>query len=340
MARTIHRTVALVLLSIAVSSILAVAQQPILSFFLASSQITIPQGGEALVTVRAENNSVYAAEGIEALAEIEGIAVLVEPDEIETLPPFESATIVIRLSASEEVPTGTDAHVIEMLYTYCIGEQCFQFFDDLSFELVVEPPSTIPTEIPEVVPTEPPAKPSWIRLGIVGCALLFLVVAAVLRRMVGWRWPLLGALAVMVLGGLTYGVILNQHEQAQGIGAVLCTSCVGIEEAQHGTPELTPAGIAAIASIEREIELLVFYAVWCHACPYAEAMVEMAAEHNPRITYRFIDVEEQPDLAERSGVIRSGRTIVPAILRVDTGDLVFGAEQLESRLIDLLEGGS
>jgi hypothetical protein len=39
-------------------------------------------------------------------------------------------------------------------------------------------------------------------------------------------------------------------------------------------------------------------------------------------------------------VIRSSRTIVPAVLRVDTGEIIFGVEDLEERLLNLLEVGS
>jgi hypothetical protein len=36
-------------------------------------------------------------------------------------------------------------------------------------------------------------------------------------------------------------------------------------------------------------------------------------------------------------VVRSARTVVPAIIRVDTGEVIFGSEELEERLVDLLE---
>lgn len=338
--RTTRRTLALLLWSVVAIGILAVGQEPILVFSLTDTQIEIPQGGEMVVGLRIENGSVYEAEGIEPFLEIEGLVVQAEPEEIESLPAFEDATIVFRLSASGETPLGAVSHVIEMLYTYCIGEQCFQFFEDIPLDLLIGPPATVPVELPDIVPTESSTQTLWIDLGVLGCGVLLLLVAVVIRRRMGLRWPLSAVLILFVLGGLTYGVFLNQHEQAQGIGAVLCTSCVGIEEAQHGMPELTSAGMEAISAIDQEIELLVFYAVWCHACPFAKAMVEAVATHNPRIAYRFVDVAQEPELAERSGVIQSGRTVVPAILRVDTGELIFGAEKLESRLIDLLEDGS
>ncbi len=331
----IRRALALACLIAFVAVVAIVGQEPILTFLLDEAQITISQGGEAIAILRVENPSVYQGDDIEPILEIEGITLRAEPEEIEVLQPFDVATVALRLSATEEIPLGSSSHVLGILYSYCIGELCFQFFEEIPLTLTVEPPSEVPVEL-----SVESTSPFRIRLGALGLGILLLAAAIAIRRACSASWPMYVVLILFVVGGLAYGVVLNQHEQAQGIGAVLCTSCVGIEVAQHGEPELTPAGIAAIEGIEREIELLVFYAEWCHACPFAEAMVEEVAEHNPRITFRFVDVEEEPELAERSGVVRSGRTVVPAILRVDTGEIVFGAEDLETRLVDLLEGES
>jgi len=335
--RRIRRGLAIVCLGLLAAGAFVFGQEPILTFSLDESQIAIPQGGEAVAILRVENGSVYPADDIEPVLEVEGLTLVAEPEEIEVLAPFDAEAIALRLSASVDLPLGTSSQTLGVLYTYCIGELCYQFSEEIPFTLTVEPPAETPVEVPVAVPVEP-VRPFWLRLGSLGLGVLLLAAAVALRRAYSVRWPLYAVLILFVLGGLAYGVVLNQHEQAQGIGAVLCTSCVGIEEAQRGEPELTPAGIAAIEGIEREIELLVFYAVWCHACPYAEAMVEEVARHNPRIRYRAVDVGEEPELAERSGVIRSGRTVVPAILRLDTGEILFGAEDLEARLIVLLEG--
>jgi thiol-disulfide isomerase/thioredoxin len=335
--RRIRRGLALVCLGLLAASAFVVGQEPILAFSLEPSEIAVPQGGEAVAILRVENGSVYPGEDIEPVLEVEGLTLVAEPEAIEELAPFGASTIALHLSASAELPLGPSSRALGVLYTYCIGELCYQISEEIPFTVTVEPPSETPVEVPVALPVEP-ARPFWYRLGGLGLGVLLLAAAVALRRAFSVRWPLYAVLILFVLGGLAYGVVLNQHEQAQGIGAVLCTSCVGIEAAQRGEPELTPAGIAAIEGIEEEIELLVFHAAWCHACPYAEAMVEEVARHNPRIRYRSVDVGEEPELAERSGVIRSGRTVVPAVLRVDTGEIVFGAEELETRLIDLLEG--
>ena len=339
MIRRIRRALVLACAAtLAVGAAIA-GQEPILTVSLDESQITIPQGGEAIAVLYVENGSVYQGDDIEPILEIDGLTLRAEPEEIEVLPPFETATFVLHLSASEEIPQGTSMQTLGILYSYCIGELCYQFVDESPFTLTVGPPVETPIELPVVLPIEP-TSPLPFRLAGLGLAALLLAVAIALRRVLSRSWPLYVALALLALGGLASGVALNQHEQAQGIAAVLCTSCVGIEEAQRDEPELSPAGIEAIEGIEEDIELLVFFAVWCHACPYAEAMVEEVASHNLRISYRFVDVEEEPELARRSGVIRSGRTVVPAILRVDTGEILFGAEGLEARLVDLLKGES
>ena len=66
-------------------------------------------------------------------------------------------------------------------------------------------------------------------------------------------------------------------------------------------------------------------------------MLQQVIEINPVISYRLIDVDEDRDAADRYGIIQSGRTIVPAILRADTGEVVFGIEDLETRLLAMLE---
>jgi thiol-disulfide isomerase/thioredoxin len=322
-----------------------VGQEPILSFSLDEESIGVSQGGTAIVVLHVENESVYQADEIEPTLAFEGIALRVEPEEIEVLSPFAAAAFALAITVAEDMPLGTMEPVVEIVYTYCIGELCYQIAEEIPFSVTVEPPPVGPVETPIEDPVEipivPPVESSaafWFRLGALGFGFVLLAAALAIRRTTAKRWPLVAVVGLIAVAGLAYGVALDQHEQAQGIGAVLCTSCVGIEVAQHGQPELSAAGIAAIEAIDREIELLVFYAEWCHACPYAEKMVERVAERNPRIGFRFVDVEAEPELAEESGVIQSGRTIVPAILRTDTGEIVFGAEDLEARLIDLLGG--
>lgn len=334
-----HRAFLLLPLWLLAATCVAVGQEPILIVSLDSSSVTIPQGGEAIAVLRIENRSVHTADDLEASLVSDGVALRVEPDGIAAIGPFDQATMALRMSADEGLASGSQDGLLEILYTYCIGDLCFQVFEDIPIRLDVVPPS----EGPIAPPPPPPVGPlpseqfHWIALGV---GLLVFGAVAALRRRSRRTWPIRTATVLLAIGALAYGVIRGQHDQARAIGAVLCTSCVGIEASQHAEPRLSAAGIDAIMRIDRDIELLVFHAAWCHACPYAERMVEEVARLNPRITYRLADVEEEPDLARESGVVRSGRTVVPAVLRIDTGEVLFGAERLETRLIELLKEGT
>jgi thiol-disulfide isomerase/thioredoxin len=121
---------------------------------------------------------------------------------------------------------------------------------------------------------------------------------------------------------------------------VLCTSCVGIDEARGEAPPLSDSAILALAGLQKSIDLIVFYAPWCNTCPYAKSMVREMAERTDLLSYSFVNVDTNRELAESNGIIRSKRTIVPAIVRVDTGDIIFGIEDLEARLLKVLGGES
>ena len=345
MGRRIRSALLFAALLVMGAGLSAAGQEPILTFSLREESIAVAQGETAVAILEIENDSVYPADEIEPTLTSAGITLRSEPAEIEVLAPFASAVFALVIAVTEDVAIGTTSRIIEVVYTYCIGDLCYQIAEEIPLAVTVEPPPVGPVEDPIETPVEVPIvlptvsrTPFWLRLGGLGLGLVLLGAAIAIRRVTNKRWPVFAVVGLFAAAGLGYGVVLDQHEQAQGIGAVLCTSCVGIEVAQHGDPDLSPAGVAAIEAIEQEIELLVFYAEWCHACPFAERMVERIAERNPRISYRFVDVEAEPELAETSGVIRSGRTVVPAVLRVDTKGIVFGAENLEARLIELLRG--
>jgi len=63
------------------------------------------------------------------------------------------------------------------------------------------------------------------------------------------------------------------------------------------------------------------------------------SEVTEHISYRFIDVAIAPDLAKALGVVRSGRTVVPAISREGSSQVLFGVEDLENRLLEFLGVG-
>jgi len=313
-------------------------QEPILDLSIAPVTVHLPAGGEAHLRLTAKNSSVHEADGLTAsLAAPDRFTIATEPETLKVIEPFSTGTIDILLRSAKDTPEENYNGKLAIVYTYCIGELCFQIADSLTFDIAVE-------AVSEVVQTTSVAAPlhrrevpwPWIGFG----AVIVLLGGALLKGgRSGTDWYIYLILVIIAFASLGYGVATYQHEQAQGIGAVLCTSCIGIEEAGAAEASLSEAGIAQIEGIEGERDLIVFYAPWCHACPFAEAMVEQAAEHNPAISYRSVDVEKAPELAAQYGIIRSGRTIVPAILRVDTGKVIFGIENLEERLIEMLKEG-
>ena len=329
---------ALVFFVLGFASISVFGQTPILEFSFETEPLEIPQAGSASAWLRVANSSVYEADDIE-IALLSGPVELSPIEPIEVLDPFSDTLLEVPISLGADVAEGEEEVSFELAYTYCIGELCFQIVEEILLPIevisaVVEP---VNGQIPDPVQI-PPSKErnAWELVFPIALGLM-LGVSLIASRMIGRRWWVLVLLLAVLAGGLGYGFLLRQDQQAQSIGAVLCTSCVGIEETPHRDPELSHETQTEIAAIAHEVELLFFTATWCHACPYAKAMVQQVAEINPAISYQVIDVGEDQDAAKYYGIVQSGRTIVPAILRVDTGEVVFGIEDLEERLIALLE---
>lgn len=307
-----------------------IAQEPILSFTLRPKTVTLSPGAEAPAQLVVTNGSIYEADDLEILIE-DGQNLAVQPSRplIKKVAPFTEQEISFSLSVPPEFPLGRYTLSLKAVYTYCIEVSCFQIIEELTLPVNVEAKG-ISTSGSVKTPTT-----LWRWLGPVLAALAF--TGAVFTRWVfGKNLPLFLALILVSAGSLIYGVIQGQQEQAKGIASVLCTSCVGIDEAPHRSPQLSSTARALLPNLEQTIELLVFYAPWCHSCPYAEAMVEAMAAITSHLNYQLIDVEDQPERAIEHGVIRSGRTVVPALVRVDTGEVVFGVENLETRLLQLL----
>ena len=328
----------------------AAAQEPILTFDVESGLVLIEQGGTATVEIEIRNDSIREADDI-ALSWLEPEAIaLAEPFEmIKVLAPFSSTSATILLSVGPDAPIGEMEGSLDVVYTYCIGDLCFQVVDAIALTLRVEnavavipsdpdgpPVDPVLPDLPQVEPSPSRVPWSWILGSVVAVCL---GIALWLWRTRGDMRPAYAALVLVAGVALAFGVSQQQHEQAQSIGAVLCLSCVGIEVASEQEPSFGASSIARIEAIDEPVEIWVFFAVWCKTCPYAEAMVELAASYNPeQITYRFVDVERDPALAVEHGVVDTGRTVVPAVLRVDTGEVIFGTERLEARLLALLEG--
>ena len=334
--------IALLALWLAAVAIGASAQNPILEFSFDKDAVAVPLEGSAMALLRVENTSVYEADDIEIML-LSGPIDLSPVEPIEVLSAFSDTRMTVIFSPGMDAVEGETAAVFGLLYTYCVDDLCFQIMEEIVLSLTVVPAIADPVdgqlvEPPVEVPVAiEPSRPNLVLPILVG---LGLVAALIAGQLWGRRWWVTLLLIAVLAVGMGVGIASKQDQQAQSIGAVLCTSCVGIEVTPHEEPELSDDAQQRIAAIDGEIELLLFTATWCHACPYAKAMAYQAAEVNPSITIQIIDVDVDKDAADYYGIVQSGRTIVPAILRVDTGELLLGIEDLEERLVALLEESS
>ncbi len=319
----------------------AVAQQPILKISPTDLQITVEQNRTAHISLILENTSPHEADDIVLECDLPvGLLMSTDPKKMDVLTPFSNGTMSLEIGASSNIASGQYPISCQLIYTYCIDVSCYQIVEQV--DLVV----TVNEEQDAQAITIP--NPTEVKHGTGDMSSLYkwllpslgLVLIASILAFLKYRDPkstLYLALLLSAIVAITYGTAINQHQQARGIASVLCTSCVGIEEAR---PEreisVSAETISVLKQLRGPIDLIVFYAPWCHSCPYAEKLVSQMATYTDTITYRFINVDEQPELATKYGVVRSNRTIVPAILRTSTEDVVFGVDNLESRILQLL----
>jgi thiol-disulfide isomerase/thioredoxin len=331
--------IGLLILGFALIAIAANAQNPILEFSFEDEWLAVPLEGSATTWLQVNNSSVYEADAIE-ISWLSGPANLGAVEPIDVLDPFSEARMTIPIVLGSDAIEGESQALFELSYTYCVADVCFQIIEEIPLNLTIAPSSIEPVNGQTVDPIDIAPVDESIDLSVAFAIALGLGLSASLiaGKIWGRRWWVIVLLLAILATGLVVGIALDQDQQAQSIGAVLCTSCVGIEEAPRGDPVLSDESRSRIAALSDEIELLLFTATWCHACPYAKAMVQQVIEVNPLVTVQLVDVDVDQSAASDYGIIQSGRTIVPAIFRVDTGAVVFGIEDLETRLLSLLEG--
>ncbi len=321
----------LAVLIVAVISVTVLGQTPVLTFSVEPTTVYLAPGRTVQFQVIATSGAAYTADDVEVSFTIPpGLSVTPKTGTIAKIAPFTKGKLTFSVIAAADLPPGKYTITAAILYTYCTATNCFQLEDSLTIPVQVGAELTGPVQTANTA-----ALPPWV-IPAIGLVLLG---AGIGLWTQGVRAPLYFVLLLFVVGGFVYGIQFGQPEQAQGIASVLCTSCVGIEAVQHSAPHLSTAARAALEQISSDIDLVVFYAPWCHTCPYAEAMVKDAAAVNPHIKYTFVDVSVDRARAAQAGVIRNNRTIVPAILRTDTGAVIFGIRDLEPRLLQLLGVG-
>ena len=287
-------------------------------------------GGEVRLEVGLKNGSQYPAEDVELTVTDLPQGVEAEGTSLKEVPAFgeRAASVVLRSSG---VQPGEYTAKVKIRYHYCIGDSCFQMSQEAPLRIVVS----------EKAPAQAVVKPKgrgfepWWLLLVLGVGLILV-------------WFLRGSgLLVLFLGiGLLAGAFLylgavrGQVSQARQVASVLCTSCVGIEEAVHVEPSLSEETVEALKELVRPVHLEVYHAEWCHSCPYAMAMAREFSRANPMIQVEFINASTDPSRAEGVGIVRSGHLVVPAIRCRETGEVITGIHDLEARLLQMvLEAG-
>jgi len=132
---------------------------------------------------------------------------------------------------------------------------------------------------------------------------------------------------------LSYGVKLGQNVDTENIATYICLSCLGL------TPSGYETGIEhdGLEKLDHEIELIVFSAEWCKACPKAIDIVREIAESSEFINYRVIKYEEEPEEFESFGIDLNGLPITVVIIDGEITDVLDGAFKLDSRILEAIE---
>lgn len=331
--------IALFVLGITCAAVGVSAQNPILDFSFEGESLMLPLEGSGTAWLHVNNASVYEADMIEIML-LSGAVDLGPVEPIEILDAFSDARMAVTIFPGIDAVEGEGEALFELSYTYCIDDLCFQIIEEITLSLAVVPAVVEPVngQISDPIVLPPESERTWWKPVLPIALGLVLMASLIAGKIWGRRWWVLLLLAAVLATGLGYGIVLKQDQQAQSIGAVLCTACVGIEVTPREEPKLSEDAHQRIASLDEEIKLLLFTATWCKSCPYAKAMVDQVIAINSAVTVQLIDVDESKDAADHYGIVQSNRTIVPAILRVDTGEVIFGIEDLEARLMSLLEG--
>ena len=141
----------------------------------------------------------------------------------------------------------------------------------------------------------------------------------------------------IVLAG--YGVKEEQHIKTKDIATQKCLSCLGL--VPEGVGELELIWLEELNfKLERtnhEVELIVFSAEWCKACPQAIETVKEIAKSSERIEYRVIKHEEEPEEFENFAVDQNGLPLTIIVIDGKEIDRLESAFKLSSRILEAIE---
>ena len=304
----------------------AMARESILSFTVEPAELALIPGRSAVIRLVAMNNSPHQADDLEVIIIApDGLTVIPNLVAIEKIAPFARAVLTFTVTAADGFEEPGRNIIFELVYTYCRGDFCFQIVDELSF--------LVTYGVGDEITYVRAGRRGWLLMLIAGIALSGTIL---LMWRGGPTLPLYIILLLIIGGMLVHGLRTDQHNAARRIAVILCTACIGIDDIMALPQQLYPETIAAIEAIERRIELLVFHTEWCRSCPYAIAMVNLFTVTNPLLIVTIIDADQEPEMAEKHGIKQNRRMIVPAIVRYDTGKVIFGINDLENRLSALV----
>ena len=197
----------------------ALAQGPILSFSVFPGPVAIALGGWSEARLLVENPSIREADDI-AVSWIgpDAFALANEPEPIKVLHPFETGSIRLAVAASSDAAEGENSGKLEVIYTYCIGEVCYQIVEEIDVGLLVEP-RIVPPENGDSTPivvesTRQTRTVPWPWIGF-GLGVLFVGTLLVSSRRADSRRLAVLGLCLVVVGGLAYGVVRKRRGSAR-----------------------------------------------------------------------------------------------------------------------------
>ncbi len=309
-------------------------QDGIIELTVKISPTKLEKGSTGEIRVIVRNTGAYEAEKI-------NVSISMDPDEgkgiklkrchgeIGRLPPYGEKELTFPFKVAEEAGSKRYLLKVEAKYMYCTETMCF--FPTASVKKEI----TLGEEVEEGVFTIPLENIFFIlsafSLGFFSAALFSL-----------FRKRGRTALACLFLTSIsliTMALYSKQHVMAKSVSENLCLSCVGLDTSEELEKiEISPETEAEIRKIEGKITLIVFKSKFCHACPYAEKWVKAFSDKSGgKISYKVVDVEEEPRLAEKYGVKSNNKYLVPAISVKGRGKTIFGTNNLEKRILELIK---
>lgn len=132
----------------------------------------------------------------------------------------------------------------------------------------------------------------------------------------------------------------NVFKIAASVMLVILASCAGKSTTETaGEEKATEVAVAKNVATDGLPQVIDFNATWCGPCRmFAPTFAKMSEKYEGRITFRSVDVDENPDMAAQFGV-----TSIPTVVYINAdGEIVdetvglLPEEEFESRLQKLL----